>query len=92
MKNSPQKTNETREVLKGHQAQTGRALDTLEQRLRDDNADLLAKNQEVRQSLMAALETSDTKLRDDLSELVRDIGGKSRDQAHRLKLSVEGLD
>ena len=37
------KTNETREVLKGHQTQLGRALDNLEQCLRDDNADLLAK-------------------------------------------------
>ena len=48
----------------------------------------LRKNQEVPSSLMAALEMSDTKLRDYLSELVRDIDEKSRDQAHRLKLSV----
>ena len=69
-------TNETREVLKGHQTQSDRALDNLEQCLRDVNADLHAKNQEVPSSLMAALEMSDTKLRDYLSKLVRDIDKK----------------
>ena len=43
----------------------------------------LRKIQEVHQSLMNALETSDTKFRDDLSELVRDIDFASSEVERR---------